>query len=106
MGMVQDPFVILAEPSRRNILDRLRAGEASVNSLAEQLQMTQPSVSKHLKVLREAGFVSSRTEAQRRIYRLELDRIKAIDAWLEPYRDMWSKHLDALERFLDRKKDH
>lgn len=104
--MVQDPFVILAEPSRRNILDRLRTGEASVNSLAEQLQMTQPSVSKHLKVLREAGFVSSRTEAQRRIYRLELDRIKAIDAWLEPYRNTWSKHLDVLERFLDGKKDH
>jgi DNA-binding transcriptional ArsR family regulator len=103
--MVQDPFVILAEPSRRNILERLRGGEASVNNLAEQLQMTQPSVSKHLKVLREAGFVSSRTDAQRRIYRLEFDRIKAIDAWLEPYRNMWGKHLDALERHLARKKD-
>lgn len=103
--MQQDPFVILAEPSRRNILDRLRAGEASVNSLADHLRMTQPSVSKHLKVLREAGFVSSRTEAQRRIYRLELDRIRAVDAWLEPYRAMWSQHLDALESHLDRMKD-
>lgn len=104
--MPQDPFAILAEPSRRSILDRLRTGEASVNSLSAQLQMTQPSVSKHLKVLRDAGFVSSRTEAQRRIYQLEFDRIKAIDAWLEPYRDMWSRHLDALERHLDRKRDH
>lgn len=104
--MPQDPFAILAEPSRRSILDRLRTGEASVNSLSAQLQMTQPSVSKHLKVLRDAGFVSSRTEAQRRIYQLEFDSIKAIDAWLEPYRDMWSRHLDALERHLDRKRDH
>src|SRR5262245_24503886 len=103
--MLQDPFVVLAEPVRRNILDQLRAGETSVNSLAARLRMTQPSVSKHLKVLRDAGFVSSRTEAQRRIYRLELDRIKAVDAWLEPYRSMWSKHLDALERHLDRKKN-
>jgi DNA-binding transcriptional ArsR family regulator len=103
--MQQDPFAALADPSRRNILDQLRAGEASVNSLADQLRMTQPSVSKHLKVLREAGFVSSRSEAQRRIYRLELDRIRAVDAWLEPYRRLWSKHLDALERHLDRMKD-
>lgn len=100
--MPQDPFVILAEPARRNILDQLRAGEISVNSLADRLQMPQPSISKHLKVLRDAGFVSSRTEAQRRIYRLELDRIKAIDTWLEPYRSMWSKHLDALEDLLNR----
>jgi DNA-binding transcriptional ArsR family regulator len=104
--MPQDTFAILAEPSRRSILDRLRAGEASVNSLSAQLQMTQPSVSKHLKVLKDAGFVSSRTDAQRRIYQLEFDRIKAIDAWLEPYREMWSRHLDALERHLDRKRDH
>lgn len=104
--MPQDTFAILAEPSRRSILDRLRAGEASVNSLSTQLQMTQPSVSKHLKVLKDAGFVSSRTDAQRRIYQLEFDRIKAIDAWLEPYRKMWSRHLDALERHLDRKRDH
>ncbi|WP_137109726.1 helix-turn-helix transcriptional regulator [Rhodobacter sp. SY28-1] len=104
--MPQDTFAILAEPSRRSILDRLRTGEASVNSLSAQLQMTQPSVSKHLKVLKDAGFVSSRTDAQRRIYQLEFDRIKAIDAWLEPYRELWSRHLDALERHLDRKRDH
>ncbi len=104
--MPQDTFAILAEPSRRSILDRLRAGEASVNSLSAQLQMTQPSVSKHLKVLKDAGFVSSRIDAQRRIYQLEFDRIKAIDAWLEPYRELWSRHLDALERHLDRKRDH
>lgn len=104
--MLQDTFAILAEPSRRSILDRLRAGEASVNTLSAQLQMTQPSVSKHLKVLKNAGFVSSRTDAQRRIYQLEFDRIKAVDAWLQPYREMWSRHLDALERHLDRKQDH
>lgn len=104
--MLQDTFAILAEPSRRSILDRLRAGEASVNTLSAQLQMTQPSVSKHLKVLKNAGFVSSRTDAQRRIYQLEFDRIKTVDAWLQPYREMWSRHLDALERHLDRKQDH
>ncbi len=100
--MRQDLFAVLAEPSRRNILDRLRAGEVSVNGLADQLQLAQPTVSKHLRVLREAGFVSSRTEAQRRIYRLEPERIRAIDAWLEPYRALWSKRLDALESHLER----
>lgn len=105
MGMLQEPFAILAEPARRKILDELLAGETSVSRLADRLRMTQPSVSKHLRVLRDAGFVSSRTDAQRRIYRLELDRIKAIDAWLEPYRRMWSMHLDALECHLDRIKD-
>jgi DNA-binding transcriptional ArsR family regulator len=103
--MLHDPFIILAEPARRNILDELRHGEASVNSLVDRLRMTQPSVSKHLRVLRDAGFVSSRTDAQRRVYRLELAKLKAIDAWLEPYRSLWTKHLDALERHLDRMED-
>lgn len=100
--MRQDPFVILAEPGRRRILDQLRAGESSVNSLANQLRMSQPSVSKHLKVLRDAGFVSSRSDAQRRLYRLEFDRIRDVDAWLEPYRDMWIERIDALKDHLNR----
>ena len=103
--MYQDPFAVLAEPTRRNILDQLRLGETSVNELVERLDLSQPSVSKHLKVLREAGFVSSQTAAQRRIYRLEPEQIMAIDAWLEPYRQMWTRHLNALEQHLGRMED-
>jgi DNA-binding transcriptional ArsR family regulator len=103
--MYQDPFAVLAEPARRNILDQLRLGETSVNELVERLDLSQPSVSKHLKVLREAGFVSSQTAAQRRIYRLEPEQIMAIDAWLEPYRQMWTRHLNALEQHLGRMED-
>lgn len=105
MPMQPDPFAVLAEPARRNILDQLRAGESSVSELVERLGLSQPSVSKHLRVLREAGFVSKQTVAQQRIYRIELERIKAIDAWLAPYRDMWRRHLDALERHLDTMED-
>lgn len=103
--MQQDPFSVLAEPARRNILDELRLGESSVTDLVEKLDLSQPSVSKHLKVLREAGFVSSKVAAQRRIYRLELERIRAIDEWLAPYRVIWTRSLDALERHLDRMED-
>lgn len=105
MDMQLDAFAILAEPARRHLLDELRRGERSVNDLVARLRLSQPSVSKHLKVLREAGFVSSRVSAQQRIYRLELKRMQAIDAWLKPYRAMWSRHLDALERHLDRMED-
>ncbi|MGE0237690.1 MAG: ArsR/SmtB family transcription factor [Parvibaculaceae bacterium] len=100
--MPQDAFAILAEPARRKLLDELRRGERSVNDLVARLRMPQPSVSKHLKVLREAGFVASRVAAQQRIYRLQFQRMKAVDAWLKPYRLLWSRHLDALERHLDR----
>lgn len=103
--MQQDPFSVLAEPARRNILDQLRLGESSVTDLVEKLDLSQPSVSKHLKVLREAGFVSSEVAAQRRIYRLKLERIRAIDEWLTPYRVMWTRSLDALERHLDGMED-
>ena len=72
-----------------------------MNELVEALAVSQPAVSKHLRVLREAGFVSSRTAAQQRIYRLELSPLRALDEWLEPYRRMWTRHLDALERHLD-----
>lgn len=104
--MQQDLFSVLAEPARRNILDQLRLGETSVTELVDRLDLSQPSVSKHLKVLREAGFVSSKIAAQRRIYRLELERIKAIDEWLEPYRAMWKRNLEALEQHLDQKAKH
>lgn len=95
-------FAVLAEPTRLQILGQLRSGERSVGELVDILGVTQPAVSKHLKVLREAGFVSARTEAQLRIYQIEPKPLKALDAWLAPYRRLWTKHLDALERHLDR----
>lgn len=101
--MHQDVFSVLAEPARRNILDQLRLGETSVTDLVDRLDLSQPSVSKHLKVLREAGFVSRKVAAQRRIYRLELERIRSIDEWLEPYRAIWVRNLEALEQHLDQK---
>ncbi|PSK64972.1 HTH-type transcriptional regulator [Micromonospora sp. MH33] len=92
---------MLAEPTRRRILDRLRRAESSVGDLVAALGMTQPAVSKHLKVLREAGLVTCRTAAQQRIYRIDLRPLRAVDDWLGPYRRMWTDHLDALERHLD-----
>jgi len=96
-----DAFAVLAEPTRRRILDELRTSDRSVGHLVEVLSVSQPTVSKHLKVLREAGFVSCRTAAQQRIYRIEVGPFTVLDAWLEPYRSLWKKHLDALERHLD-----
>jgi DNA-binding transcriptional ArsR family regulator len=96
-----DTFAVLAEPTRRRILDQLRESESSVGDLVETLTVSQPTVSKHLKVLRDAGFVSCRTAAQHRIYRIEVRPLEALDEWLGPYRRLWSKHLDALERHLD-----
>jgi DNA-binding transcriptional ArsR family regulator len=100
-----DPFTVLAEPTRRRILDELRTSSHSVNELVEALNVSQPTMSKHLKVLREAGFVSVRTAAQQRIYRIEVRPLVELDAWLQPYRDLWDKHLDALERHLDSQED-
>ena len=99
--MSVDAFAVLAEPSRRQILDALRHAEHSVGQLVGALGLSQPAVSKHLKVLREAGFVSCRTAAQQRIYRIETRPFEALDAWLAPYRRLWAHHLDALERHLD-----
>lgn len=96
-----DAFAVLAEPTRRRILDRLRRAESSVGDLVEILDVSQPTMSKHLKVLRDAGFVSCRTAAQQRLYRIERGPFEEFDAWLEPYRQLWNKHLDALERHLD-----
>jgi DNA-binding transcriptional ArsR family regulator len=96
-----DAFAVLAEPTRRRILDRLRASECSVGELVSTLEVSQPAVSKHLRVLREAGLVSSRTAAQQRIYRVEAGSLVALDDWLAPYRQLWTAHLDALARHLD-----
>jgi DNA-binding transcriptional ArsR family regulator len=94
-------FEVLAEGTRRRILAELRDDERSVNQLVGALDLPQPTVSKHLKVLREAGFVSARVAAQQRIYRLEAAPFAALAGWLEPYRRLWDRHLDALERHLD-----
>lgn len=94
-------FEVLAEPRRREILDLLRDGERLAGDLVGRLALTQPTVSKHLKVLREAGLVEVRKEAQRRWYRLRPEPLAGIDAWLAPYRRLWSDRLDALERHLD-----
>ncbi len=94
-------FAIIAEPSRRAILSLLASSERSVGDIEEQLNLSQPSVSKHLRVLREAGFVESRVDAQRRLYRIKPEPLMEIDAWLAPFRRFWSVHLDALERHLD-----
>ncbi|ONI72100.1 transcriptional regulator [Kribbella sp. ALI-6-A] len=95
-------FEVLAEPRRREILDLLRDGERPVGELVDALDLSQPAVSKHLKVLRDAGLVEVRQDAQRRWYRLRPAPLAEIDAWLEPYRDLWRGRLDALEAHLDR----
>jgi DNA-binding transcriptional ArsR family regulator len=99
--MPGDTFAVLAEPTRRRILGRLAVGESSVGELVDALAISQPAVSKHLRVLREAGLVARTTVAQRRIYRIEPSPFRALDDWLGPYRRLWADHLDALERHLD-----
>lgn len=94
-------FDVLAEPNRRRILDVLRDGEQPVGALVAELAISQPAVSKHLRVLREAGFVESRSEGQRRLYRVRTEPLQEIDEWLEPYRVIWASRLDVLERHLD-----
>ena len=94
-------FEILAEPNRRRILDLLRTGERPVGALVDKLDISQPAVSKHLRILREAGLVEVRSEAQRRLYRLRTEPLQALDRWLEPYRLLWASRLDDLERHLD-----
>jgi DNA-binding transcriptional ArsR family regulator len=94
-------FDVLAEPVRRRILDDVRDEERSVGELVERLHLSQPGVSKHLRVLREAGLVNVRRDAQRRLYRVNPGPLAEVDAWLEPYRRLWTSRLDALERSLD-----
>ena len=99
---MESAFAIIAEPSRRAILSLLASSERSVGDIEEKLNLPQPSVSKHLRVLREAGFVESTVDAQRRVYRLRPEPLQEVDAWLAPFRRIWSAHVDALERHLDR----
>jgi DNA-binding transcriptional ArsR family regulator len=100
---MESSFAILAEPSRRAILSLLATSELSVGELEAKLRLPQPSVSKHLRVLREAGFVEPRIEAQRRVYQLRAEPLREVDEWLAPFRRFWAAHVDALERHLDRK---
>ena len=95
-------FATVAEPNRRAILSLLLESERSVGEIERELRMSQPSVSKHLRVLREAGLVESRIEAQRRLYRLRPEPLMELDAWLGPFRRFWSAQVDLLERHLDR----
>jgi DNA-binding transcriptional ArsR family regulator len=98
---VPTSFEALADPSRRRILDLLRDEERPVNDLVRLLAASQPSVSKHLRVLRDAGLVEVRVDAQRRLYRVRPEPLRAVDVWLEPYRRLWESRLDDLERHLD-----
>ena len=98
---MQSTFAVLAEPNRRRILDELRQGERSVGELVDRLALSQPAVSKHLRVLKDANLVTSRVDAQRRRYRLRPAPLTEIDEWLAPYRRFWADHLDALEAYLD-----
>jgi DNA-binding transcriptional ArsR family regulator len=99
---MESVFEIIAEPNRRAILGLLLSSQQSVGEIERQLRMSQPAVSKHLRVLRDAGFVESTVDAQRRLYRLKPEPLHEIDAWLAPFRRFWSAHLDARERHLDR----
>ncbi len=99
---MESSFAIIAEPSRRTILSLLASSEHSVGEIERRLRMPQTSVSKHLRVLREAGLVEARVEAQRRVYRLRPEPLMEVDAWLAPFRRFWTARVDALERHLDR----
>jgi DNA-binding transcriptional ArsR family regulator len=99
---VESSFAIIAEPNRRAILSLLASSERSVGEIERRLRMPQTSVSKHLRVLREAGFVESRIEAQRRVYQIRPEPLIEVDTWLAPFRRFWTTHVDALERHLDR----
>jgi DNA-binding transcriptional ArsR family regulator len=99
---MESVFEIIAEPNRRAILGLLAASQQSVGEIERQLRMPQPTVSKHLRVLRDAGFVEATVDAQRRLYRLRPEPLQEIDEWLAQFRRFWSAHVDALERHLDR----
>ena len=99
---MESAFEILAEPNRRAILSLLVSSEQSVGEIERRLRMPQPMVSKHLRVLRDAGFVESTVDAQRRVYHLKPEPFREVDTWLEQFRRFWSAHVDALERHLDR----
>ena len=94
-------FEVLAEPNRRRILDLLRVAERPVGDLVAELAVSQPAISKHLRILREAGLVDVRSDAQRRLYRVRAEPLRAVQEWLEPYRQLWESRLDDLEQHLD-----
>ncbi|MDQ6789131.1 MAG: metalloregulator ArsR/SmtB family transcription factor [Candidatus Dormibacteraeota bacterium] len=94
-------FEVLAEPNRRRILDLLRVAERPVGDLVAELAVSQPAISKHLRILREAGLVEVRSDAQRRLYRVRAEPLRAVQEWLEPYRQLWESRLDDLEQHLD-----
>jgi DNA-binding transcriptional ArsR family regulator len=102
---VESVFEIIAEPNRRAILSLLVSSQQSVGEIERRLRMPQPTVSKHLRVLRDAGFVESTVDAQRRLYRLKPEPFQEVGAWLAPFREFWSAHVDALEQHLDRMSD-
>ena len=106
MSQMTSTFDVLAEPTRRRILDLIRDEERPVNDLVARLDISQPGVSKHLRILREGGFVEVRQDAQRRFYELRPAPLAEVDAWLAPYRRLWAGRLDALERHLDAAADH
>src|SRR5436190_9622193 len=99
---MESVFAIIAEPNRRAILSLLASSQQSVGAIERRLRMPQPAVSKHLRVLREAGFVESTVDAQRRLYRLKPKPLQEVDDWLDQFRQFWSERVDALERHLDR----
>jgi DNA-binding transcriptional ArsR family regulator len=99
---VESAFAVIAEPNRRAILSLLISSEQSVGEIERHLRLPQPAVSKHLRVLRDAGLVEATVDEQRRLYRLRVERLQEIDAWLAPFRRLWTAHVDALERHLDR----
>jgi DNA-binding transcriptional ArsR family regulator len=99
---MESAFAVIAEPNRRAIMSLLASSERTLREIEQRLRMAQPTVSKHLRVLRDAGFVESRVDAQRRVYRLCPEPLKQVDDWLAPFRRFWSAHVDALERHLDR----
>jgi|SRR5688572_33467480 DNA-binding transcriptional ArsR family regulator len=101
MTALANIFEVLAEPNRRRILDLLRGGHQPVGEIVEALGLSQPAVSKHLRILKEAGLVAVRPDAQRRLYQLRPEPLSELDAWLVPYRRMWEQSFDALERHLD-----
>jgi DNA-binding transcriptional ArsR family regulator len=99
---VESVFTVIAEPNRRAILNLLVSSEQSVGEIERRLRMPQPAVSKHLRVLRDAGFVEATVDAQRRVYRLKPEPLKEVEAWLAPFRELWTAHLDLLARHLER----
>ena len=98
---MESVFEIIAEPNRRAILSLLVSSQQSVGEIERRLRLPQPTVSKHLRVLRDAGFVESTVDAQRRLYRMKPEPLQEVDVWLAPFRLFWSAHIDALERHLD-----